>query len=308
MFKNKLCYFLLLFLLLILSSCGEYTPMEQRLKDENKQLETQIKELKDENEKLSNEIAKKDVTIDELQFSLDETEILNLPEDEYIQSYTGQLNGYNISFDIKQNARVYEGDGGIMIIKNEKSLAAISIEYANNLTAFRYVQNEIDYLKNNVGSENLTVKSRNELTINNSTGYEAVLQTPDEIYKYIAVRVRDDYLIIYFDNEGGNLMQEQVELAATICSTIKVSAASSVRPQSKNKIITSPQITQAPKINISDAVKTSAPIKNERIVYRGKTGTKYHKKNCPTLKGGGIPITINDALKQNREPCKVCGG
>lgn len=278
MFKNKLYKFLILFLLLILSSCGEYTPMEQRLKDENKQLETQIKELKDENEKLSNEIAKKDVTIDELQFSLDETEILNLPEDEYIQSYTGQLNGYNISFDIKQIGRVDEGEGGIMILKNDKSLAAISIEYADNLTAFRYVQNEIDYLKNHVGSENLTVKSRNELTINNSTGYEAVLQTEDGISKYVAVRVKEDYLIIYLYNEGNSLTPEQIELAATICSTIKVSAASSVKPQSKNKIITSPQITQAPKINISDAVKSSAPIKNERIVYRGKTGTKYHKK------------------------------
>ena len=104
-------------------------------------------------------------------------------------------------------------------------MAAISIEYANNLTAFRYVQNEIDYLKNNVGSQNLTVKSTNELTINNSTGYEAVLQTPDGIYKYVAVRIRDDYLIIYLDNEGGSLMQEQIELAATICSTIKISAA-----------------------------------------------------------------------------------
>lgn len=308
MFKNKLCYFLLLFLLLILSSCGEYTPMEQRLKDENKQLETQIKELKEENEKLSNEITKKDVTIDELQYSLDETEILSILEDEYIQSYTGQLNGYNISFDIEQNARVYEGDGGIMILKNDKSLAAISIEYANKLTAFRYVQNEIDYLKNNVGSENLTVKSRNELTINNSTGYEAVLQTPDGIYKYVAVRIRDDYLIIYLDNEGGSLMQEQIELAATICSTIKVSASPSAKTQSENKIITSPQITQAPKINISDAVKTSAPIKNERIVYRGKTGTKYHKKTCPTLKGKGRPISLEEAKKQGRQACQVCGG
>lgn len=41
-------------------------------------------------------------------------------------------------------------------------------------------------------------------------------------------------------------------------------------------------------------------------VYRGKTGTKYHKKNCSSLKGKGIPISKEDAIEQGREPCKIC--
>ena len=44
------------------------------------------------------------------------------------------------------------------------------------------------------------------------------------------------------------------------------------------------------------------------IVYKGKTGTKYHKKNCKTLKGGGYPITYEEAIKEGRTACKVCGG
>lgn len=41
-------------------------------------------------------------------------------------------------------------------------------------------------------------------------------------------------------------------------------------------------------------------------VYRGKTGTKYHRESCPSLKGKGIPISLDEALDQGREPCKIC--
>jgi hypothetical protein len=41
-------------------------------------------------------------------------------------------------------------------------------------------------------------------------------------------------------------------------------------------------------------------------VYIGKTGTKYHYEDCPTLKGKGSPITYDEAIEQGREPCKVC--
>ena len=44
------------------------------------------------------------------------------------------------------------------------------------------------------------------------------------------------------------------------------------------------------------------------IVYKGKTGTKYHKKNCKTLKGGGYPISYEEAIKEGRTAGKVCGG
>lgn len=43
-----------------------------------------------------------------------------------------------------------------------------------------------------------------------------------------------------------------------------------------------------------------------RTVYIGKTGTKYHRKTCGTLKGKGRAITLSEALAQGREPCKRC--
>ena len=42
-------------------------------------------------------------------------------------------------------------------------------------------------------------------------------------------------------------------------------------------------------------------------VYRGRTGTKYHRSTCPTLKrGGAYPMSLSEALSHGRTACKVC--
>lgn len=55
---------------------------------------------------------------------------------------------------------------------------------------------------------------------------------------------------------------------------------------------------------ISESVQTNAV----KTVWVGKTGTKYHKENCRTLRGMKREITLEEALLQGREACKVCGG
>lgn len=44
----------------------------------------------------------------------------------------------------------------------------------------------------------------------------------------------------------------------------------------------------------------------EKTVWIGETGTKYHHNNCRTLRGNKYEITLQEALNQGREPCKVC--
>ena len=41
-------------------------------------------------------------------------------------------------------------------------------------------------------------------------------------------------------------------------------------------------------------------------VYVGKTGNKYHNQGCRTLKGDGVPISLDEAIAQGRTACKVC--
>ena len=45
---------------------------------------------------------------------------------------------------------------------------------------------------------------------------------------------------------------------------------------------------------------------SSETVYIGNTGNKYHRASCSTLKGGGHAISLSEALKQGREPCKRC--
>lgn len=44
----------------------------------------------------------------------------------------------------------------------------------------------------------------------------------------------------------------------------------------------------------------------EETVWIGETGTKYHHNNCRTLRDNKYEITLQEALNQGREPCKVC--
>lgn len=57
-------------------------------------------------------------------------------------------------------------------------------------------------------------------------------------------------------------------------------------------------------IPVSSNSTNSQPISNG--VWVGNTGTKYHFQSCPTLKGKGHQITLEQALSEDREPCKVC--
>lgn len=45
---------------------------------------------------------------------------------------------------------------------------------------------------------------------------------------------------------------------------------------------------------------------NENYVYIGKTGSKYHKESCSTLKGNGSAVTLDEAIAQGRTACKRC--
>lgn len=47
---------------------------------------------------------------------------------------------------------------------------------------------------------------------------------------------------------------------------------------------------------------------DSKTVYIGKTGTKYHRADCQTLKGKGRPISLKEAKAQGRTACGVCGG
>lgn len=44
----------------------------------------------------------------------------------------------------------------------------------------------------------------------------------------------------------------------------------------------------------------------EIIVYITPTGEKYHEAGCPFLSDTALPVTLEQALMENREPCSRC--
>lgn len=64
--------------------------------------------------------------------------------------------------------------------------------------------------------------------------------------------------------------------------------------------------SKAPPANTSS--KEHVTVENDKIsgVWIGETGTKYHNKDCRTLKGNKYEISLEEAKRQGRTSCKVC--
>jgi hypothetical protein len=45
---------------------------------------------------------------------------------------------------------------------------------------------------------------------------------------------------------------------------------------------------------------------SEHIVYVTRTGKKYHEAGCSYLSDSSIPITLEQALLEGKEPCSRC--
>jgi hypothetical protein len=45
---------------------------------------------------------------------------------------------------------------------------------------------------------------------------------------------------------------------------------------------------------------------DEAIVYITRTGEKYHEAGCPHLSRSSIPVTLEQALLEGRQPCGLC--
>ena len=54
------------------------------------------------------------------------------------------------------------------------------------------------------------------------------------------------------------------------------------------------------------STSSNSSASNSQMVWVGNTGTKYHVQSCRTLKGKGHQITMQQALAEGRQACKVC--
>ena len=90
------------------------------------------------------------------------------------------------------------------------------------------------------------------------------------------------------NKEIQNLENAQNEIAAN--NQISQDTSSS------NTLVADSSASQSTSNNIND--------ENKQFVWVGNSGTKYHNQGCRTLKGH--QITLEKALSEGRQPCKVC--
>ena len=124
-------------------------------------------------------------------------------------------------------------------------------------------------------------------------------------------------------NETKKVEETKIQKDKTEAEIVKeeIPITDSTNPQTNN-IASKPVENSLPKESIAPSVPVdSKPIvttvavpevKNEVsneldvIVYRGNTGTKYHRNGCRTLKNVQIEMTLSEAKSSGLSACKVC--
>ena len=96
----------------------------------------------------------------------------------------------------------------------------------------------------------------------------------------------------------------------TTTTTVATTTSTTTTETTTVEITTEPP-TSAPVVssnNSSSSYNDSAVSDNStaNTVYIGKTGSKYHRQTCRTLKGNGSAISLSDAKSQGRTACKIC--
>ena len=56
------------------------------------------------------------------------------------------------------------------------------------------------------------------------------------------------------------------------------------------------------------ALDTAATQTKDCVVYVTRTGARYHKPTCSSLRRSRIPMTRSEAVARGYTPCKRCGG
>ncbi len=147
-----------------------------------------------------------------------------------------------------------------------------------------------------------TKVSKYETTINSQKEQLTKLNTIDNDYQ----KLKNDYNKVKEENTNltsrvQTLENENKELSTSITSL------RSENEQLNNTIATT-AATPTSAVVQTPSQNTAVPQQDNtsQTVWIGKTGTKYHRQTCATLKGKGQAITLQQALSQGRQACKVC--
>ena len=126
----------------------------------------------------------------------------------------------------------------------------------------------------------------------------------DKIVPTLAPVIQEEKVIDETEIQKDKTETEIVKEEVPITNSTKVDSKPIVTPVvtpevKKPEVKNEAPITVIPK-------ETTSQTNIDVIVYRGNTGTKYHRSGCRTLKNGQIEMTLSEAKSMGLEACKVC--
>lgn len=146
--------------------------------------------------------------------------------------------------------------------------------------------------------------------------------------KNIAIIILSTLLLLSFialgendntSNEANTLNSKLSNLEASISTLEKEkqdleNENTKLKQEKENLEIENQSLKESSSLSQQTVVNTTPEKENttqssedkSETVWVGESGNKYHTQNCRTLKGKGHEITLQQALAEGRQACKVC--
>jgi DNA repair exonuclease SbcCD ATPase subunit len=184
------------------------------------------------------------------------------------------------------------------VILNVKNSAIIILSFLLFITIVTYPDSsnssKISELNDKIQSLNAQLYEQNKKLENNPELQEAQKQIKNlqDANKSLTEKnktLEDEKTTL--ENEKNSLNTKLEEAQKTSATNTSKSQTASISSSSSSK---------------ARSTSSNSSTSNSQMVWVGNTGTKYHVQSCRTLKGKGNQITMQQALAEGRQACKVC--
>ncbi len=184
------------------------------------------------------------------------------------------------------------------VILNVKNSAIIILSFLLFITIVTYPDSsnssKISELNDKIQSLNAQLDEQNKKLENNPELQEAQKQIKNLQDANKSLTEKNKTL----EDEKTTLENEKNSLNTKLEEAQKTSATNTSKFQTAS--ISSSSSSKA------RSTSSNSSTSNSQMVWVGNTGTKYHVQSCRTLKGKGHQITMQQALAEGRQACKVC--
>lgn len=220
-------------------------------------------------------------------------------------------NLYNIERnDINSNSRTsrrHNSHSKKSFWKSGKKIAIIILSFLLLCSLASYSDSDfskVDELTNQIETlqqENSDLNSELEETQNQLTTLQETNKSLEEEKENLETQINElNSKVEELENEA----LAKASDSSTTSSQTQTSSSSSSTSSSQSQ--TSSSTSSSTSGTSSSSSTTDSSDSNSEMVWVGETGTKYHYQWCGTLKGKGHQITLQQALSEGREACKVC--